>query len=125
MQTGDTFLFTNRDADQHLWFIISDTSQDPDRVLCISLTTFNSGKDPSCKLYPGDHPFIKHDSCISFRHSELTESDRINAGLESGVLVAHQRASAELIAKILDSASKSPFLKIEHREFLKEQGLIE
>jgi len=40
--------FIGRDSGAHLWFILSDPAQDPDRVLIVNVTTWERSpfKDP-------------------------------------------------------------------------------
>ena len=58
---GDTLFFKD-----HLCVVISDPAQDPNRVVVVAFTTRESWTDEGCVLYPGDHPFIQHDTCIDY-----------------------------------------------------------
>jgi hypothetical protein len=63
MDAGYCFLLS--DIDDHLWIIISNPKLDPDHVLIVNLTTVASYKETVCVLSVGDHPWIRHDSCVN------------------------------------------------------------
>ena len=63
---GDSFLFENPvNSIKHLYFIISYPTHD-NNILLVNVTKYKVGKDTSCVLYPGDHPFIKQKSIINY-----------------------------------------------------------
>ena len=66
MNAGDTFFLGDKAADRHLWVIISDPTIDPDRVLFVSMTSFDVTKEDVCLVEPGEHPFVSHKTCIAY-----------------------------------------------------------
>ena len=66
MNAGDTFFLKGGAADRHLRVIISDPDINPDRVIFVSVTSFDVTKEEACLLHVGDHPFVKHKSCIAY-----------------------------------------------------------
>lgn len=65
MNAGDTFLIKDKNLDEHLWVIISDTAIDDKQVVVVNFTTSHPSKESFCLVQPGDHPFIRHETCIS------------------------------------------------------------
>ncbi len=59
MKAGDTFFLAGGAADRHLRVIISDPSIDPQRVLFVSMTSYDVSKEDACLLNVADHPFVQ------------------------------------------------------------------
>jgi hypothetical protein len=62
MKAGDTFFLAGGAADRHLRVVISEPAIDPERVLFVSMTSYDITKEDVCLLDVGDHPFVKHKS---------------------------------------------------------------
>jgi hypothetical protein len=41
MQAGDTFYLPDKAADGHLWVVISEPAKNPDRILLVSMTSYD------------------------------------------------------------------------------------
>ena len=69
MNAGDTFLVAlpGTSYDSHLWIVISDPDADAERIVIVSLTSHRADKDQACLLRVGDHPYVKHDTCVNYR----------------------------------------------------------
>jgi len=65
---GDSFRYTVK-REPHLWAMISDPEKD-DSVLIVNLTTVRNHSDKTCVLGPGDHPFVRHATCINYADAE-------------------------------------------------------
>jgi hypothetical protein len=65
VDAGDTFLRT--DNDRHLWIVLSDPAVDPDTVLLVNLTTYDSRKERACILLPGDHEWVRKETCVNYQ----------------------------------------------------------
>jgi hypothetical protein len=44
MEAGDTFYLPDKAADGHLWIVISAPGKNPDRVLLVSMTSYDVDK---------------------------------------------------------------------------------
>jgi hypothetical protein len=60
MKAGDTFYISDRGVDTHLWVVISDPDRDAERVVLVSMTTYEGYKEAVCLLDVGDHPRVSH-----------------------------------------------------------------
>jgi hypothetical protein len=98
MTTGDTFFIKDRSVDTHLWVIISDTDKDPDRVVMVSLTTYESYKEDACLLDVGDHPRIVHKSCAFYKEARMTTLANLHLLQDRGALSL--QAPVRRLAKI-------------------------
>lgn len=125
MNAGDTFFLKGGAADRHLRVIISDPNIDPDRVIFVSVTSFDITKEEACLLHVGDHPFVKHKSCIAYWSA--TEAPRV-ALLElreAGQLTANIPVSSEVLDRIRRGASLSRDIKRKYLELMLDQGLLD
>jgi hypothetical protein len=126
VQKGDTFLIPSPQEDEcaHLHVVISDPEKEPDGVVLVPITTWESYKDESCLLQPGDHPFIKHASCVQYRDARIVPAARLARAIAGGQIRSREPVSSELLARILAGAGESRFLPAEHGNILARQGLI-
>ena len=103
MKAGDTYRFTRlpgKKTDIHLWVIISDPSLDDQKVLSINLTTHRPWKDGSCIIYPGEHPFVRHDTCIWYIEPRTTPLADLVSQLRAGLIAADEPVSGPLLERI-------------------------
>jgi len=122
VSAGDTFLVAP--PFHHLNVVCSDPVADPSKVLLVSITTFRPKEDESCILVKGDHPFIKHKSCMRYKDARVASVAQIRTLLNGGQMTRREPVSVELLARIRDGAAKSDFLPEEYRRLLQSQGLI-
>lgn len=122
VNAGDTFLVAH--PYNHLHVVCSDPTADASKVLLLNITTFRPKEDESCILMKGDHPFIKHKSCIRYKDARVASVAQIQTLLNGGQMSRREPVSAELLARIRDGAGVSDFLPEEYRRLLQGQGLI-
>lgn len=109
---------------EHLWVIISNVKQSSNEVVIVNFTTFDNRKDSSCVLDKGEHPFVNHRTSVNY-YDAKTVSMKTLTQLESyGSITRKEDLSDEVLAKILEGAAISPFLKLGIRKFLEDQNLI-
>jgi len=53
VKAGDTFYIRDRSVDTHLWVVISDPEKDAERVVIVSMTTYENYKEDVCLLDQG------------------------------------------------------------------------
>lgn len=122
MRAGDVFRF--RHGDDHLWMVISDPTIDDSLVLLVNLTSWRADKDQSCRLNPGDHPAVHHNSVIYYDGSRVHSDAHLNWLLNSGKIVLDVPLSPELLQRIREGAGDSSRMKLAHGKILIDQGLI-
>jgi hypothetical protein len=71
VKAGDTFTLKDKAVESHLWVIVSDPAVDAERVLFVSMTSYDVTKEKVCLLDAGDHPFIKHRTCIAYDFAKV------------------------------------------------------
>ena len=125
MNSGDTFLHRGEDHVEHLWVIVSDPNQNQQKVLIIHVTTFETYKEDVCLLDVGDHPRIKHASCMAYNRARLVSLDKLTELRDSRLIAPQASVSADLLARIRSGANQSKLLKLKYQALLEEQGLID
>ena len=125
MTAGDTFYVRDGMVDTHLWVILSDPEDDPDRVVLVSMTSFEPHKESVCLLEAGDHPRVSGTTCIAFNEARLTTLGSLQAFHDRGFLSIQEPVSESLLRRIRDGVSKSTRIKFKIVEILLEQGVIE
>lgn len=123
---GDTFLVEEPGTsyDSHLWIVLSDPNIDSDSVLIVNLTSWRADKDQACVLDAGDHPYVKHRSCVNYTGAKVVTAAHIERLLSVGKLVSHSPVDPGLLAKIRNSVLTSR-MALGNVALVEEQGLIE
>ena len=126
MDGGDTFLVDRPGTsyDSHLWIVLSKPSLDPNHVLIVNLTSWRPDKDQACVLRPGDHRYVKKQTCVNYADSKIVSEEQIRQLLDRGLLLAHEPVDPTLLERMREAAVESRFMPLDHAEILFEQGLV-
>ncbi len=90
------------------------------------LTTWEIYKDDSCILQLGDHPFVKHPTCVKYNGFSKTISvEQLELVISQKKLVQKERVSQEVLQKILKGACETKFLPNCLWLVLNEQELVD
>jgi hypothetical protein len=124
MKAGDTILIDEPGTsyDSHLWMVISDPEQ-ADQCLIVNFTSWRADEDQACVVEVGEHPYIKHKTCVKFRGAKLVPIAKLEECLDSGRLVPQTPLSATLLAKIRAAVPDSR-ISIAYAQVLIDQGLV-
>jgi hypothetical protein len=90
---------------KHLFILLTDPYADEAGkpfVLMVSLSSVRSGvpHDPSCILYAGDHPFVKHESYVVYQKTRLEEAEKVLRGVKNGQLIPQDPIAGTVFARI-------------------------
>jgi hypothetical protein len=122
VRAGDTFLVAH--PYNHLYVVCSEPEIDPTRVLIVSFTTFKPKEETCCIVAAGEHPFIKHKSCIRYKDARTPSVRDLMRLLDGSQMTRREPVSAELLARIRKGAGQSDYLPEECRRILQDQFLI-
>ena len=125
MKGGDTFFLKDRAVDTHLWVVISDPEKDVERVVLVSVTTYEPHKEAVCLLDVGDHPTVSHKSSIAYSEARITTLETLIALRDAGHLSLQAPVSEDLLGRIREGVSKSTMIKYKYIEILIDQEVIE
>ena len=121
MNAGDAFRLTRQAVDEHLWFVLSDPSINPDRVVIASFTSWKPRKDQACIVEAGDHPFVRHKTCVSYEDAKIVSVAFLNERLSAGDLRSCDPLSPALLKRVRTCAALSRRMKTEAWQVLEEQ----
>src|SRR5262245_36827970 len=124
MEAGFTFLIARKEVDDHLWVIASDPKADPGQVLIVSLTTARSYKEQVCIIEGGEHPWVRHRTCVNYEDSKVVSLDKLYTLKDSGLLQLQEPLTPSLLRRIRDGAAVSRRIPLDNRQVLIDQGLI-
>jgi hypothetical protein len=112
------------ESDDHHWMIISDPNADPAHVVIVCFITYHEYSEEACIVEAGEHPFIKHRSCVDYAGSFVTTDARLEQHKASGALKPKQPLSPQLLQRIRDGVSDSR-MRFAHLQVLRDQGFVE
>jgi hypothetical protein len=122
MEAGTTFL--RADSDRHLWILISDPAIDPDQVLIVNLTSVDERKEKVCLLHPGDHPWIRHETCVNYADAVVTTVSKLLAAKDGGAIILQEPLSASVLQRIREATMDSTRISLDHADILINQRLV-
>lgn len=109
LRIGGSFLEVLPDR-PHLWFVCTQPDEAGD-VVILNVTSLKLWtRDRTCELQPGDHPFIRHASVVSYGRGRLARLLSLETSLASGVFRPQPAASPEVLVRIRDGALVSPYI---------------
>lgn len=86
----------------------------------VNFTTYEKGKDSSCILNNGEHPFIKCPTCINYRDIINPKIESIESlfDISSDLIEKKECVSKSVLEKIKKGALNSPFLPKKYYDIL-------
>lgn len=104
---------------KHLFICISDPVGKARNTLLTSVGTIYPAEpfDPTCRLYPGDHPFIQHDSYVNYYFSRITPAEKLEKGVQQGLLVPKEILDSAVFARVCKGFTDSRFVAKNILEF--------
>jgi hypothetical protein len=101
VRSGDTFLLTGGPVPTpHLWVVLWGPAGPADAYLAVMLTSLRSHSDRSCILNPGDHPFVRHTTSVSYRDVLRWTDERLAQLVADGVAKPRQPVSATVLERM-------------------------
>ena len=112
---GNTFLMETPPnyTTEHLFIVIAIKNG---KAILVNITSNSS--DGSCSLTTKDHPFVRHNSSISYKDAMVSDICDIEAAVKSKVIAPHTDVSRTLLKKIQEGAKISQNLKPEYLLYL-------
>jgi hypothetical protein len=94
-------------TERHMFVVCTNVNARGEVVLASISSWKNDLCDPTCKLEPGCHPFIRRPSYVLYRKSRIELSADIERGVEQSVIVPLERVSSEMLGHVVDGIAKS------------------
>lgn len=125
---GSVFITSDkhRHVDDHLWIVISDPTQNRDKVLIANLTTYrgDAGHD-DCVLTPAQYAGLDHKSCVFFLRASLCRLEWLERSLERGLIELRDPLPDETLGRVREAAESTHFLFGEAKELLRQQAPLD
>jgi len=128
MQAGDTFLLLDVLTHvHHLYVILSDPNQSQEQIYCAMVSTRGDGKEESCILHAGEHPFVKHDSVMVYKMppAVLESLAQLNLWKEKGLLKFRHSVASDVLERIHQGYVQSRYCTDRVYQLLARQGLVD
>lgn len=124
MNAGDTFIPQCKPYN-HLYIVLSDPSQDEERVVLVNLTTWTVDEESHCIVQKGEHRFVKHKTAVRYNGAKLASVSELERLTNTGMLKSDRPLSPELLKRVRDGAAlAADRIPEECRQVLDDQGLI-
>jgi hypothetical protein len=100
MRCGDCFLMPapGLGPTPHLWILLTEPA--PECVI-VSITTLREGKDQTVILQRGDHPFVRHQTCIFYGDARI-----VNVASIRGFVVALDGSQGATVLSRMEGEGK-------------------
>ena len=108
LECGDTFLTGDGDEENyHLWVVVTSTTEG--EVVTVCLVTAHKRTERLVMLQPGDHPFVKHESAISYAFSKIRTVEDVEALIANGSARKKDPMPPETLRRIQSGLVDSDF----------------
>jgi hypothetical protein len=110
-----------RDLDRKHLFIVTTDPCPQGSLLLVSISSCRPGCDTTCRLFVGDHPFVKRDSFIAYDLARIEGADGLMRGVKNGLLHPREAIDTAIFARICHGITESPFTKPSIRAYYIER----
>ena len=92
----------------HLHVLLTNPVGERQEVLLVGIQTRRRHcPDPTCILYPRDHPFIRQESFVSYGRAMIERAKTLSEGVHRGRLIPRDPMDGEVFARILAGINES------------------
>jgi hypothetical protein len=89
------------------------------------MTSYDVTKENVCLIDAGEHPHVKHKTCISYKPARQTSVENLDRLRNAGYLKMQAPVSPELLERIRRGVSLSRRISLEHIDLMEAQGLLD
>ena len=89
------------------------------------MTTYTIDREAACVLHPGDHPLVRHETCVNYRRAQVATNDGLDRLVARGSLRLRQPVSAEVLDRIREGAARARWIEDACWQVLEQQGLLD
>ena len=108
LNCGDTFLTGDEDDETlHLWIVLTPPTEG--EFVVASVTTRRRKSETLVILRVGDHPFIRHDSVISYAHSKIMTVEAIEIAILNGAAKIREPVTEAILRRVRAGLVDSDF----------------
>lgn len=92
----------------HLWILVTDPVGEPPQTIIVAVSTKRFYKDSTVVLSPGDHPWVRHESVISYDHALIPEVHYLNEAVSRRIAELRQPCTPDVLRRVQDGLLSSP-----------------
>jgi hypothetical protein len=96
-------------AAPHLWLVLTDPHGNPPEVVLTMVRTRKRFTDDTVILNVGDHPFVKHESCVHYSDAQRFSVAAIMQRAAEGHCELRADMTSALLARVRQGLRDSPF----------------
>ena len=95
---------------KHLFICLTDPAGVAKETLMVSVSTLRDGfpVDETCRLFEGDHSFIKRNSYVDYRSARIIAAEKLVKGVNQGQLIAMDALESSVFARVCYGLMQSP-----------------
>jgi len=109
LRAGQSYLLKEPGIEKrHLWFILTDPDSRTNEVLAVKVVPAKEYTDKTLELFPGDHPFIKHKSCVDFSSARRFSQKQILKSVTKNLCHPKDPMSSTLLERARRGMLNSP-----------------
>ena len=128
IRAGSVFITSDqyRNTDDHLWMVISDPTQNPEKVLIANLTTYKG--DPGhddCVITSAEYRGLAHKSCVFFQKASICSLASLEKLLQELVIELREPLPREVLGRVREAAESTRFLSGEGKELLRQESPLD
>ena len=108
MNAGETFHAPSPDSSiKHLWIAVTVPDANGNQVI-VNVSKQGEGKDQSCILNVGDHPWLSRESIIFYAEAKITNAGAVSSAAKGRVIEYDAEVTADALTRIREGALVSP-----------------
>ncbi len=104
---------------KHLFICLTDCYGAEKETLTVSVSSYRAGlpADLTCKLFPGDHPFLKHESYVDYGNARIISANKLVEGVKQDLFVQKEPLATCIFARVCFGLEQSLRTSPKNREF--------
>lgn len=119
MKAGDTFHVRSPSSTKsHLYIVVTGVDAKGNLVIA-NVTTQDQGKDQSCVLNVGDHPFLTRESVVNYAEALIAKEENVLSGARGGVVQHDVPVPHDVLNRVQQGAIASPHTEIRVKNAVK------
>jgi len=93
-------IYPRPDAKPHLWFVLTDPQGTPGRIVAVMVQSAKVHTDRTVMLMPGEHPFIRHETAVSFGTATFFTVEKLTSSFKKGTCHLRADMTDRLLQKV-------------------------
>lgn len=92
---------------RHMFVVCNDTDANGQNLIVPVTTWTNDVCDPTCRLDPHEHAFLRHASYVLYRNARIEPAQALQEGLANGLFSTHDPVNGQVFLKVKNGVCRS------------------